>query len=112
EAAGGQLGDSELGSKGTPHWSVSFEICVVPLNFGHEHQHSLLDSALAPSFAVAIAGAVSIPSRTRNGERHPWLLNSSGSDIRRNPPRLIARGIHSTALAIMYAAILQSRHSY
>jgi hypothetical protein len=37
-------------------------------NSTHEPQHSLLDCALAPGFALAVAGPVSIPSRTLRAE--------------------------------------------
>jgi hypothetical protein len=42
---------------------------VLIYNSTHEPQHSLLDCALAPGFALAVAGPVSIPSWTLCAER-------------------------------------------
>jgi len=55
-----------LWAKSGHHWNREWP----NLHFGDEHQHSLLDSALASGLAVASAGPVSIPSRTLGHELH------------------------------------------
>ena len=52
-----------------------------------EFQRPLLDPALAPGFAVAFAGTVSVPSGSLGGARGPWPLGPSvGGLLRRNRP--------------------------